>query len=74
MPVKHDLLADLGLDEKAFNDKKKADAQLSRLHDKYNDIDTRVLEAERGSASDDQVNKLRLERVQIKDEIVAHLK
>lgn len=74
MPVKHDLLADLNLTKEAFEAKKKSDSRLSQLHEKYDAIDARVVEAEKGSASDDQVTHLRKERLQIKDEIVLHLK
>lgn len=74
MPVKHDLLADLNLSKEAFEAKKKSDSRLSQLHEKYDAIDARVLEAEKSGASDDQVTHLRKERLHIKDEIVQHLK
>ncbi|MGH8381104.1 YdcH family protein [Pseudomonas sp.] len=74
MPVKHDLLADLNMTRDAFDAKKKTDARLSDLHDKYNAIDTEVLKAESSSASDDQITHLRKKRLLIKDEIVAHVK
>ncbi|MBV6288446.1 YdcH family protein [Pseudomonas aegrilactucae] len=73
MPVKHDLLADLNLTKEAFEAKKKSDSRLSQLHKEYEAIDARVLEAEKGGASDDQVTHLRKERLRIKDKIVQHL-
>lgn len=74
MPVKHDLLADLNLTREAFGEKKKTDPRLSTLHEKYNAIDAQVVEAESGSATDDQVTELRKKRLLTKDEIVDHLK
>ena len=74
MPVKHDLLADLNLTKEAFDEKKKTDPRLSTLHEKYNQIDALVLEAESGSATDDQVTELRKKRLKTKDEIAQHLK
>ncbi|MGH8465718.1 MAG: YdcH family protein [Pseudomonas sp.] len=74
MPVKHDLLADLNMTRDAFDAKKKTDPRLSELSDKYKAIDAQVVAAEESSAADDQVTQLRKKRLQIKDEIVAHLK
>lgn len=74
MPAKHDLFADLNVTREAFDAKKKTDARLSELHDKYNAIDVEVVKAESSSASDDQITVLRKKRLLIKDEIVAHLK
>ncbi len=73
MPVKHDLLADLNMTRDAFDAKKKTDARLSELHEKYNAIDGEVVRAESSSASDDQITQLRKKRLMIKDEIVAHV-
>lgn len=73
MPVKHDLLADLNLTKDAYDDLKRKDAQLSRLHDAYNAKDAEVVEAEDAGAEDDKVTRLRKERLKIKDEIVAHV-
>ncbi|MDD2049976.1 YdcH family protein [Pseudomonas putida] len=74
MPVKHDLLADLGLTKEQFIEKKKTDPRLSQLHEEYNRKDTEVVEAENSSSADDTVTRLRKERLKIKDEIVAHVK
>jgi uncharacterized protein YdcH (DUF465 family) len=74
MPAKHDLFADLNVTREAFDAKKKTDARLSELHDKYNAIDVEVVKAESSSASDEQITVLRKKRLLIKDEIVAHLK
>ncbi|MHC2145222.1 YdcH family protein [Pseudomonas sp. 210_17 TE3656] len=74
MPVKHDLLADLGLTKEQFIEKKKTDSRLSQLHEEYNRKDAEVLEAENSSSADDTVTRLRKERLKIKDEIVAHVK
>ena len=74
MPVKHDLLADLNMTRDAFDAKKKTDARLSDLHDKYNAIDAEVIKAESNGAMDDQVTHLRKKRLLIKDEIVQHVK
>ena len=74
MPVTHNLFADLNLTKEAFDEKKKADPRLSTLHEQYNKIDTEVLEAESGGATDDQITKLRKKRLKTKDEIVQHLK
>lgn len=73
MPVKHDLLADLNLTKEAFEALKKTDSQLGLLHERYNAKDAEVLVAEGNGASDDQVTKLRKERLKLKDDIVTHV-
>lgn len=73
MPVKHDLLADLGITKEAFDEHKKTDPRLSQLHEHYNRKDQEVITAEGDGTHDAKVNDLRKERLRIKDEIVAHL-
>jgi len=73
MPVKHDLYKDLGVTAEEFEAHKKKDARLSTLEEDYLRKDREVVEAENSSSADDEVNRLRKERLKIKDEIVAHL-
>ncbi|PWB34683.1 hypothetical protein DCO48_05950 [Pseudomonas sp. SDI] len=74
MPVKHDLFADLHVSKEVFEKKKEADPRLSQLYDKYLAKDSEVLKAEDSAAADEVVNRLRVERLKLKDDISDHLK
>lgn len=74
MPVKHNLYADLGVTADEFEAHKKAHSQLADLEAKYLSKDRDVVDAEESSSADDLVNKLRKERLAIKDDIVKLLK
>jgi uncharacterized protein YdcH (DUF465 family) len=73
MPVTHDLLADLKLDEDKFEALKKTDSALSQLHKDYLAKDKEVMVAEKNGTSDDTVNRLRKERALLKEKIVQHV-
>lgn len=73
MPVKHDLYQDLGLSKEAVHERRAKDKRLDSLLTQYDDADAEVLKAEKASASDDDVEKLKKKRLLIKDEIVAKL-
>lgn len=70
MPVKHNLYADLGITAAQFEEHKKTHSQLGDLEAEYLSKDRDVLDAEQSSSADELVNKLRKERLQIKDRIV----
>lgn len=74
MPVKHNLYADLGVTAEQFEAHKKAHSQLADLEAKYLSKDRDVVDAEESRSADDLVNKLRMERLAIKDKIEAMLK
>lgn len=74
MPVKHNLYADLGITADEFEAHKKAHSQLADLEAKYLSKDRDVVDAEESSSADDLVNRLRKERLAIKDDIVKLLK
>ena len=69
MPVPHDLIADLHVTEAAFQALIDKDADLHRLHKEYNASDKAVITAENNGRSDDEVSRLRKERLLIKDKI-----
>ncbi|MEE1924873.1 DUF465 domain-containing protein [Pseudomonas sp. 148P] len=73
MPVKHNLYADLGVTAEEFEAHKKKDARLSTLEEDYLRKDREVIEAEDSASADEEVNRLRKERLKIKDDIVAHI-
>ncbi|MDR0278006.1 MAG: DUF465 domain-containing protein [Paucimonas sp.] len=73
MPVKHNLYADLGVTAEEFEAHKKKDARLSTLEEDYLRKDKEVVEAEDSAGADEEINRLRKERLKIKDEIVAHI-
>ncbi|MGY2378451.1 YdcH family protein [Pseudomonas sp. SDO524_S393] len=73
MPVKHDLYQDLGISKEVVHERRASDAHLDSLLNKYDDADKEVLKAEAASASDDIVEKLKKERLLIKDKIVGQL-
>ena len=74
MPVKHNLYADLGVTAEQFEAHKKAHSQLADLEAKYLSKDRDVVDAEQRSGADDEINRLRKERLMIKDDIVKLLK
>ncbi|RFD31511.1 hypothetical protein CER19_06620 [Pseudomonas sp. GL93] len=73
MPVKHDLYQDLGLSKEAVHERRATDKRLDSLLTQYDVADGEVLAAEKASASDEDVEKLKKKRLLIKDEIVGRL-
>ncbi|MFK3681904.1 MAG: YdcH family protein [Gammaproteobacteria bacterium] len=69
MPVPHDLLADLHITADAFQALIDKDPALHKLHKEYNGKDKEVVAAEGNGTADDAVNRLRKERLLIKDKI-----
>lgn len=74
MPVKHNLYDDLGVTADEFEAHKKTSPHLADLEAKYLSKDRDVVDAEKSSSADDLVNKLRKQRLAIKDDIVKLLK
>lgn len=73
MPVKHDLLQDLGLTKEAVSKFRSENAHLNQLFVQYGEKDAEVIEAEAGEAigvPDEVLKKLKEQRLQIKDKIV----
>ena len=73
MPVKHDLYQDLGLSKEVVHERRAQDKRLDALLTQYDAADGEVLAAEKASASDEDVEKLKKKRLLIKDEIVGRL-
>ena len=73
MPVTHDLLADLKLDEEKFEALKKSDTELGQLHKEYLAKDKEVVVAEKNGINDESLNTLRKERACLKEKIVKHV-
>ncbi|AAN70166.1 MULTISPECIES: YdcH family protein [Pseudomonas] len=69
MPVPHDLLADLHVTADAFQALMDKDQGLHKLHKEYNAKDKEVVAAEGNGTNDEAVNRLRKERLLIKDKI-----
>lgn len=69
MPVPHDLLADLHTSADAFQALVDNNHDLHRLHKEYNAKDKEVVAAEGNGTNDEAVNRLRRERLLIKDKI-----
>ena len=69
MPVQHDLPADLHIAEDKFQALIDKDQDLHKLHKDYNAKDKEVLAAEGNGTNDEAVNRLRKERLLIKDKI-----
>ncbi|MDZ3993472.1 YdcH family protein [Pseudomonas sp. Teo4] len=69
MPVPHDLLADLHVSADQFQALIDKDQELHKLHKEYNAKDKEVLVAEGNASGDEAVNRLRKERLLIKDKI-----
>ncbi|MEV0758898.1 DUF465 domain-containing protein [Nocardia sp. NPDC050435] len=70
----HNLLADLNVTQQEFDARAAADPRLSRLVERYQEADAKVVAAERDYSDDEVVTGLKMERLQLKDEIVAHLR
>lgn len=69
MPVPHDLLADLHITAEKFQALMDNDQALHALHKEYNAKDKELVAAEGNGTNDDAVNRLRKERLLIKDKI-----
>ncbi|EKT4465017.1 YdcH family protein [Pseudomonas juntendi] len=69
MPVPHDLLADLHISADDFQALIDKDQTLHQLHKEYNAKDKEVVAAEGNGTADDAVNRLRKERLLLKDKI-----
>ena len=73
MPVKHDLYQDLSHTRDEVQKLRASDPHLHALLDKYAAIDTQVLDAEAAAKADDQLTRLKAERLSIKDKIAGRL-
>ncbi len=73
MPVKHDLYQDLGLSKEEVHKHRASDKRLDSLFAHYDAADAEVLGAEKASASDQDVEKLKKKRLLLKDKIAALL-
>ncbi|MBJ2214500.1 MULTISPECIES: YdcH family protein [Pseudomonas] len=73
MPVKHDLYQDLGLSKEDVHKRRAQDNRLDSLLTQYDDADAKVLNAEKASARDEEVENLKKKRLSIKDEIAQRL-
>jgi len=72
MPVKHDLLQDLGLTKEAVSKFRSENPHLNQLFVQYGEKDAEVVEAEANDAigvPDDALRALNEQRLQIKDKI-----
>ena len=72
MPVKHDLLQDLGLTKEAVSKFRSENPHLNQLFVQYVEKDAEVVEAEANDAigvPDDALRALKEQRLQIKDKI-----
>ena len=72
MPVKHDLLQDLGLTKEAVSKFRSDNPHLNQLFVQYGEKDAEVVEAEANDAigvPDDVLRTLKEQRLQIKDKI-----
>ena len=76
MPVKHDLLQDLGLTKEAVSKFRSENPHLNQLFVQYGEKDAEVVEAEANDAigvPDDALRALKEQRLQIKDKIAQSL-
>ena len=72
MPVKHDLLQDLGLTKEAVSKFRSENPHLNQLFVQYGEKDAEVVDAEANDAigvPDDVLRTLKDQRLQIKDKI-----
>ena len=72
MPVKHDLLQDLGLTKDAVSKFRSENPHLNQLFVQYGEKDAEVVDAEANDAigvPDDVLRTLKEQRLQIKDKI-----
>lgn len=73
MPVRHNLYEDLKLTKEEVEQRRKTDDRLGALLSKYEELDKEVLKAASNLAPDDQLKKLKEERLRAKDKIVQQL-
>jgi len=76
MPASHDLYQDLDCSKEAVQQRRQQDPELDRLLDDYTDVDNQVLAAESisaGNVEDDDIRKLKEQRLRIKDQITQKL-
>ncbi|EJL04033.1 MULTISPECIES: YdcH family protein [Pseudomonas] len=76
MPASHDLYQDLNCSKEAIQERRQQDPELDRLLDQYVDVDNQVLAAESisaGNVEDDDIRKLKAQRLAIKDLIARQL-
>jgi uncharacterized protein len=76
MPASHDLYQDLNCSKEAIQQRRQQDPELDRLLDQYVDMDNQVLAAESisaGNVEDDDIRKLKAQRLAIKDLISRQL-
>jgi len=76
MPASHDLYQDLNCSKEAIQERRQQDPELDRLLDQYVDVDNQVLAAESisaGNVEDDDIRKLKAQRLAIKDLISRQL-
>ncbi|WP_236407347.1 DUF465 domain-containing protein [Pseudomonas lactis] len=64
---------DLGLSKEVVHERRAQDKRLDSLLTQYDAADGEVLAAEKASASDEEVEKLKKKRLLVKDEIVGRL-
>ncbi|MGA4637061.1 hypothetical protein ACPA5B_24610 [Pseudomonas solani] len=77
MPVKHDLSQDIGIDARELEQRKRDDRKLVRLIDDYESADLKLVELGSNAGlgvSDEDMHKLKAERLMAKDRIVQRLK
>jgi len=76
MPASHDLYQDMNCSKEAVQQRRQQDPELDRLLDEYMDLDNQVLAAESisaGNVEDDDLRKLKEQRLSIKDKITRQL-
>lgn len=77
MPVKHDLNQDIGIDARELEQRKRDDRKLVRLIDDYESADLKLVELGSNAGlevSDEDLHRLKAERLLAKDRIVQRLK
>jgi uncharacterized protein YdcH (DUF465 family) len=76
MPVNHDLYQDLKVSKEEIQQRRTKDPLLDSLINKYSQADAEVVKAETAKSdapSDDQLKKLKENRLLVKDKIVKQL-
>jgi uncharacterized protein YdcH (DUF465 family) len=77
MPVSHDLCQDLKCKKDLIQQKRSENPRLDSLLHKYSQLDAEVLDAEKPTSaalSDGALETLKKKRLQVKDEIMEHLR
>ncbi|CAH0236835.1 MULTISPECIES: YdcH family protein [Pseudomonas] len=77
MPVPHDLCQDLKCEKDHIQQKRSENPRLDSLLQKYSQLDAEVLDAEKPTSaalSDVALETLKKKRLQVKDEIMEHLR